>query len=212
MPLSTNFAKTLNTLVGKNAVSDWLLRRQRELLMEQISQEVAVRAMQRAGFDPLRHDFIPTDIGLVAYRTPESPKIMRYKPIMTDTRWLRPFVELAALRRLSLQIQIGILDSQGEAVFWEEKKTPLHEKTRFLTNNWLPLEGYYAGGRWSVVLYVNEQLAGLHRFEWVSIGENDILNQLHTDGEINEELQHAVRKGRFRKMTLDELLADQNEG
>jgi hypothetical protein len=51
----------------------------------------------------------------------------------------------------------------------------------------------------------------VHRFEWAAIGNEDILEDVHEDGEIGDELRSAVSKGKFRKMSLDELLSDQEE-
>jgi hypothetical protein len=168
--------------------------------------------MKRANYGNVPNGVILSDVGLLAYRAPQSPKIVRTTPVMTDTRWLRPFVEVRGSNHGKSTVALEIVDNKGRTHFRDEATVRLRGKTRILTETWLPLERIVlSGGRWSVVLIINEVRVAVHRFEWAAIGNEDILEDVHEDGEIGDELRSAVSKGKFRKMSLDELLSDQEE-
>lgn len=177
----------------------------REEAQHRFSQD----AMLRAGVGPLR-DLVLTDIGLLVYRTPNQPKIVRAAPVMTDSRYLRPFAELKS--RHQHRVRLEIYDSQGRLHFADEGIYPRGNKVRIVPRTWLRLENMVAPvGKWSLAIVVDDRLLGLMKFEWEVVADNEILNQLRTDGEINDDLRQAVENGRFRKMSLDELLAGQEE-
>jgi hypothetical protein len=211
------FSYRLGQLIGAvfgedNPLAEALLQRAEQLRRQDALIQLCEKAMHRARLDPKRSPVILTDMGLISYRSPESPKIIRFSGVPTDTRWLRPFLEVTARQKMDVQVQIAILNREGETLFTEHQRIQLRGSQRIVAQHWLPLENLYtSSGRWSVPIYVNGTLFAIHQFEWVRVGGDDILDQLRTDGEINEYLQQAVRRGKFRKMSLDELLADQED-
>ena len=213
MSFSYNFARLLESLTGDNAISDWLHRRDEKNRRQQMKISMCQDAMRRARYDPRSSGFTLTDIGLLSYRAPENPRITRTTPVVTDTRWLRPFAEIESNLLRGVNITLRIIDGKGNILFEDNQSGSFSPRTRFVSENWLPLENVYSSrrGRWSVVVYIDGQLIGIHQFEWAHIGGDDILDQLHTDGEITPELQDAVKNGKFRKMSLEELLADQED-
>ena len=195
--------------MGENWFTEALLKRAEKSRRQKSLAEMCQRATQRANY---QGGFVLTDIGLLAYRAPQSPKIVRTTPVMTDMRWLRPFVEVRGSSHGKATIVLEIVDNRGRAHFRDEVTARLRGKTRILTETWLPLERIVlSGGRWSLVVTINGVRVAVHRFEWAAIGSEDILEDVREDGEIGDELRSAVAKGKFRKMSLDELLADQEE-
>ena len=214
MSFSSNFARLLESLSGDNPISDWFHHRDRQARRTQMLIDLCQDAMRRARYDPRSSGGTRlTDIGLLSYRTPENPIITRTKPVVTDARWLRPFAEIEGNLLRGAHITMRIIDSRGNILFEDNQSGAFAFRTRFVSENWLPLETVHSSrrGRWSVVVYINAQLIGIHQFEWANIGGDEILDQLHTDGEITPELQDAVKNGKFRRMSLDELLADQED-
>lgn len=198
-------------LFGANVFTRWLLRRNEKRRKEIENQAIAQRAMKRAQAKPV--GFVLTDIGLLAYRDRNTSKVVRNTPIVTDTRYLRPFAEISASQRMNAQVTLALLDSSGQPVFIDKNSYLLHPKpTHLVTKTWLPLENLvHSGGSWSLVVEVNDLPLAIHRFGWVGLANNDIVEQLSNDGELSAELRQAVKTGHFRRMSLDELLADQEE-
>jgi len=207
------WAKALNTMFGDNTLADWLFRQAEKARRQEALGEVCQQAMRRANFNPANSNFRLVDVGLITYRTAQTPRMSRVTPVPVDTRWLRPFAEVVCKRPRQSQIRLQILDSRGSVLFSEESRADTRwAHARFVTSTWLPLEHLQAApGRWSVVVQVDGERLGVHRFEWVTVGGDEILEQLRPDGEINDDLQRAVKRGKFRKMSIDELLADQEE-
>lgn len=196
---------------GDHVFTRWLLRRSEKRRKEIENQAVAQRAMRRARGEQAA--FSLTDIGLLAYRDRNTSKIVRNTPVVTDTCYLRPFAEISARQRMNVQVTLALLDSSGQPVFIDKNIYLLHPKpTHVVTKTWLPLENLvHSGGSWSLVVEVNDIPLAIHRFGWVGLANNDIVEQLSNDGELSAELRQAVKTGHFRRMSLDELLADQEE-
>jgi hypothetical protein len=205
-----------------NRLADWigeglLAERLRQWAKAQTQQAeinaLATQAMQRARFNPITQHIQVTDIGLLAYRAPDLPKLHHSAPIPSDIRWLRPFIALTPVRPLQAVVQLSLLDSQGRGVFSEPQSLRLQRPTQIVTRHWLPLDGLpnERQGRWSLAAYYNGALMALHRFEWLVASHEPILEQVYEDGEISESLQRELRQGKFRKMSLDELLAGQKD-
>jgi hypothetical protein len=214
MSLSNNLGQILGAFLGKdNALVEWLHKRSEASRRQEMLVSLCDKAMRRARVDSATSSLVLSDVGLIAYRVPESPRITRFSPIATDNRWLRPFVEFTARQKMDVLLQISLVDRGGNVLFTEQQRVKVRGKQRIVAQHWLPLEDLYAAvGRWSMPIYLNSELFAIHQFEWVDINsEDEILNQLRTDGEINDDLQHAVKRGKFRKMSLEELLADQED-
>jgi hypothetical protein len=196
---------------GDNVFTRWLVRRNEKRLREIENQTVAQRAMKRARTE--QAVFSLTDIGLLAYRDRNTSKVIRNTPVITDTRYLRPFAEISARQRMHAQVTLALLDSSGQPVFIDKNMYLLNPKpTHLVTKTWLPLENLvHSGGSWSLVVEVNDLPLAIHRFGWVGLANNDIVEQLSNDGELSTELRQAVKSGHFRRMSLDELLSDQEE-
>jgi hypothetical protein len=192
---------------------DWLRKQQENLRRQGELAELGQQAMTRARYDFTTGNFVVVDIGLLVYHSTDHPKITRTVPIPTDARWLRPFVEMYCNQGIQdVAVRLDLLDSKGNIHFAENKIYTLKGRTRIVTANWLPLDNKEASlGRWALVVYVNNAPIAVHTFHWEAVRRDEILDELYEDGEINENLQEAVKKGKFRKMSLDELLGNQED-
>lgn len=196
---------------GENGVIQWLVKQGEKRRREIENQAIAQRAMKRARAEP--EEFTLTDVGLLAYRDRSTSRIVRSTPVVTDTRYLRPFAEISARQRTRAQVTMALLDSNGQPMFVDKNTYVLHRKpTHLVTKTWLPLENLaHTGGNWSIVIDVNDTPLAIHRFGWVGLADNEIVEHLGNDGELSPELREAVKTGKFRRMSLDELLSDQEE-
>lgn len=209
---STQIAKLAANMLGDSPLADrllaWSERAERQAKIHAVCQQ----AMHKAQYDPLHKPIRLTDVGLMVYHAPQSPIIIRNQTVKTDARWLRPFVEVRANKPIQqVKLDLAIVDDRGTVQFTEGKAGRLRGKIHYVTQNWLPLQNLVTAGRfWSLAVYLDGYMMALHRFEWERVANNtEIREQIHTDGEITSDLQQAVQTGKFRKMSLDELLADQ---
>lgn len=195
---------------GQNSLLGWLNAYQEKKRRQQMLAKICGDAMQRSGV--FHENFTLTDIGILAYRTQNNPKIVRSTPVLTDTRYLRPFAEISAHRSDRVTVRLEIHDSQRRVVYANDGQYHVRRKAQILPQTWLPLENVHAHiGQWLIEVYIEGEPFAVHPFGWEVLADNDILNQLRTDGEINDDLRQAVKSGKFRKMSLDELLSDQEE-
>lgn len=208
-----NLSELLLRIFGENTVTKYLVEQDEKRRRAVEKQEIALRAMKRAQVDPLTSEFRLTDIGLMAYRDRNTSRLIRNTPIVTDTKYLRPFVEISARSRKYVDVVITLLDSNGRPMFVDRGKYVVQARpTNIIADTWLPLKNVvHSGGSWSILVEVNNTPLAIHRFGWIGLSDNEIVQRLNNDGELTQELHQAVKTGKFRKMSLDELLADQED-
>lgn len=211
--LSSKMATRLANWIGEGVVAKYLRQWADQQTKAEQALSLADQAMYRARYQPLQSALQLTNIGLLAYHNPQSPKLYQAAPLPNDTRWLRPFIEILPQQPLNAEIRLSILDSKGQILFSEVQRLSLHQKTHLVTRNWLPMTETKIEpiGRWVITVALNGALMAIHPFEWVKVGEEAILELMYEDGEISETLQQEVRQGKFRKMSLNELLSDQKD-
>jgi hypothetical protein len=64
---------------------------------------------------------------------------------------------------------------------------------------------------WQLKVSADNVLLANHVFEWNMLDHAPIREHIQEDGEISAELRAAMAENRLQKMSLDELLADQDE-
>jgi hypothetical protein len=130
---------------------------------------------------------------------------------MSDTRYLRPFAEVRGMGQAD--VTLALVDGSGRVKFVDKTRHVLRSRSvRVIADTWLPLEKIEHAGKWSLAVYINERLVGVHPFRWMQVNHNtDMLQRLHNDGELSDDLRRAVHHDNFRPMSLDELLADQED-
>lgn len=206
----SNLARLAAQLTGEGQSADRLLawsdaqERRAEIL--RISQAAKRRANYHAAL------FDVQDIGLMVYHSPDHARIMRSAPLMTDAGWLRPFVELKTGVSKPVNLLFEIYDGQGARRFEEKRQGKLRRKDKVIARTWLSMADQTISSRyWYLVIGIDGERIAVHRFEWQTISGGEILEQVVEDGEISAELRQALRTGKFRKMSLDELLSDQED-
>lgn len=203
----------LASSMGPNAFTKWLeaqaeASRQRQQL-RRICQQAMRWAEQDLASSPLRLE----DIGLLGYRNPTKPKLIRLQPVISDTQFIRPFVQLYANRPLEGTLRLEIRDDQQALLYLDSGFYRLRRHVRIIPKTWLPLRDHRLRleGEWWIMLWFRDEPLAAHPFGWERLADSALLAQLRTDGEISDELRQDVQRGRFRKMSLSELLADQEE-
>ncbi|NJL93786.1 MAG: hypothetical protein HC915_08645 [Anaerolineae bacterium] len=92
-----DWADWLSQRVGDNQVGRRLAALAENGRRQAIITAIADEAMARAGFPAHKVAYRLSDVGLLAYRSPQNPKLVRAMPIMTDTLYLRPFARSACV-------------------------------------------------------------------------------------------------------------------
>lgn len=173
----------------------------------------ALESIEAAGLDPDSAQVLPTDIGVMVFKDDGDPMIHRTRPIINDVDYIQPFVQLRLPTRAVGRIRFEIIDSDGQTLFLREDERQL-ERGRNLVMPGARLAIHDAQamhGPWELHISADGMLLASHRFEWQESTSQVIRRHLSEDGEINNELRAALAENRLQQLSLDELLADQDE-
>ena len=175
--------------------------------------EAAWEAMARAGYEPSREYVQVADIGLLAYRNSDEPKLVRSGGVLTDTRYLRPFADLVLPYPAGGEVRFELIDHQGRLRYADEAQYEFHGgRNTILPGTWLPLEGEtIAPEAWVLRVLAGQTLLAAHRFGWQPVGGGTIQRYVASDGELSETLQQALNARQREAVSLSELLSDQEE-
>ncbi len=169
--------------------------------------------MQRAGYTRGEGYVDVTDLGLLAYRSAGAPKLVRSGDLLTDTEHLRPFAELWLPYPARGPLRFELVDAAGRLRYADEARYDLEQgRNTLLPGTWLPLRGKtIEPGTWTLRLLAGETLLALHPFGWQDLGGSELQPLIEADGEISPELIEAMRAEARDSVSLDELLAGQEE-
>jgi hypothetical protein len=173
----------------------------------------ARQAMQQAGYESGEDYVEVTDIGLLAYRHSDEPKMVRYGDVLVDTHFLRPFVELWLPYRSRGTVRFELLDRAGRLRYADEAEYDLERgENVLLPSTWLPLrDKTIPPGRWRLQVLAGDTLLAMHPFGWQEIGGGELQPYIAADGEISPALQQALRARSREAVSLSDLLSDQEE-
>lgn len=175
--------------------------------------KAADRAMRRAGYD-VSPDYVQvTDIGVLAYRHTDEPRLVRYGDVMLDSRYLRPFAELWLPYEARGEVRFELVDDNGRVRYADESEYDLLPgKNTILPGTWLPLENKaIQPATWRLRLLASETLLAVHAFGWREVGGGRIQRYMTSDGEISPTLQQALQSSPRESVSLSDLLSDQEE-
>ena len=188
--------------------------RYEELEAEKI-RSLAEQAQIRAGYNSDGPPLLVEDIGLLIYRGESQPKINRTTDIATDVTHVRPFVVLNIRRfgatrdRIPSTIRFNLVDQSGNLRFTA--------RSRFATDNhfvtpstWLPLDDQNPDGKWLLQVMAGDQPLAIHEFGWLKMG-GTVRAEFTGDGEISVNKRRERLQAADVPVSLDELLADQDE-
>lgn len=173
----------------------------------------ALEAVSRAGLDPNNVQVLPVDIGLMVFRGGEEPVIHRTWPIEDNVDYIQPFVQLRLPTKATGKIRFELIDSQGNTVFVHEDNHQLMRGRNLITPGArLPIhDAHPLDGQWEMRVSADGTLLAAHRFGWEESTETHIRKHIGEDGELSNEIRVALAENRLQKMSLDELLAPQDD-
>jgi hypothetical protein len=177
------------------------------------ANSTARQAMRRAGYAGGENYAEITDIGLLAYRQSDEPKLVRQSDVLLDTDFVRPFAEFWLPYRSRGMVRFELVDSEGRMRYADESEYDLERgKNVLLPGTWLPLRGKtIASGQWRLNVMAGGTLLAVHPFGWRNVGGGELKPYIGTDGEISPALQWALHAKAREAVSLDDLLSDQEE-
>jgi hypothetical protein len=173
----------------------------------------AIRAVEEAGLDPETAKVLTTDIGVMAFKDDSEPLIYRSRPVLDDIDYLQPFVQLRLPQKAIGRIRFEIVDSDGQVLFVHEDRHQL-ERGRNLISPAARLPIHDAQAmyeEWELRVSADGVPLASHHFSWQESATKVVRRHLSEDGEISTELRATMAENRLQKMSLDDLLLDQEE-
>jgi hypothetical protein len=173
----------------------------------------ARKAMQRADYQGGEAYVNVVDVGLLAYRGSNEPKLVRYGNVVADTDYLRPFVELWLPHQARGAVRFELVDHEGRLRYADESRYDLvRGLNTLLPGTWLPLQGKtVTPDRWSLRVLAGDTLLAVHTFGWRAVGGGQMRRYIAPDGEISPSLQQALRAQPRDAVSLSDLLGDEEE-
>ena len=173
----------------------------------------AIRAARRAGVDPANAAVLPTDIGLIAFDDTGAPSIFRSAPVGDFARAVQPYIQLRLPRRAEGRIRFEVADANGSVVFAHEDAYALQAGVNLISPRArLPLGDLAVlHGRWELRVSADGVPIAVHTFTWKHDDSQSIRRHLASDGEISLELRDLLAEKRLEALSLDDLLADQQQ-
>ena len=174
----------------------------------------ALDAVRSAGLDPAATHVLATDIGVMAFSGDQEPVIYRTRPVLDDVDYIQPFVQLRLPTSAHGRIRFEILDSDGQTIFVHEEDHQFERGRNLVTPAArLPIHDAQAmHGNWHLRVSADGTRIADHPFEWLESTSKVIRRQMGEDGELSSELRAMMAENRLQRMSLDELLEQQDEG
>lgn len=174
----------------------------------------ALEAVQAAGLDASNTPVLPVDLGVFAHRGGEQPKLYRTHQLPKDIDYVQPFVQLRLPTRATGRITFDILDDRGEVIFTRTEQHDLKRgRNLVVPSRRIPVHDALNMdiGSWTLRVSADGTPIAIHDISWQEQRESTTA-ELDDDGEISTELRAAMAESRLEEMSLDELLAFQEDG
>ncbi len=173
----------------------------------------ALDSVRRAGLDPTTIHVLPVDIGVMTFSGDNVPVIHRNIPVMDDVDYIQPFVQLRLPTRAVGRIRFEMLDSDGETVFVHENDHKLQKGLNLISPSArLPIHDQLATAKdWLLRVSADGVEIAEHRFNWQESTSKAMRRHINADGELSNEVRAMMAENRLGKMSLDELLSEQDE-
>jgi len=170
----------------------------------------ALTAIERAGLDPDEVSVLATDIGVIAFKGDERT-LHRTRPVLDDVDYIQPFVELRLPAKATGRVRFEIVDCDGQTLLMAEDNHQLERGRNLVTPaRRLPIHDAQAThGPWELRVSADGVLLAVHRFEWEESASKIVRRYLSEDGEISTALRVALIDSHIERVSLDDLLADQ---
>lgn len=173
----------------------------------------ALAAVREAGLNPERLAVLPVDIGLIAFYGNDEPELHHTRSIPDDSDYIQPFVQLRVPHTAIGQIRFEVLDHYGQPVFVHEDRYQLERgRNLVMPSARIPLhDEQNTSGVWELCIYADNRLIARHIFGWDSAQAPNFERHIGEDGELNSELRAILAQSRLADLSLDELLAHQDQ-
>jgi len=158
---------------------------------------------------------IIVDVGVLVYEHEhDEPHITRHQPLPLDAQFLRPYLQIWAMRRHTVDIAFEFVDASDRVVFRDATKHKLRERRGVTCQNWLPIQGISVdqNDTWSLRAYINDELVADHHLKWGTFRWDDLKAESPADGELSKHLTNALKTGQIDTISLDDLLEPQKIG
>lgn len=173
----------------------------------------ALAAIERAGMNPDEVSVLATDIGVIAFKGDDERALYRTRPVLDDVDYIQPFVELRLPSKAEGRIRFELVDSDGQVLLVAEDRHQLERGRNLVTpTRRLPIHDAQAMyGPWEMRVSADGVLLAVHEFKWEESTSKVVRRNLSEDGEINSALRVALDDSRLERLSLDDLLAEQEE-
>ncbi len=161
---------------------------------------------------PTETHVLPTDVGVMAFTGDQEPAIYRTRDVPDDVDYIQPFVQLRLPTRAHGRIRFEIVDSDGQVLFVHEEDHEFQRGRNLITPAArLPIHDAHAmHGDWQLRVSADGMLIAEHDFGWQESASRVIRRTISEDGEINNEIRAMMTESRLQRLSLDELLAEQD--
>lgn len=173
----------------------------------------ALDSVTRAGLDPDTVAVLTVDIGLLTTKGDASPQIYRTWSLPDDIDYVQPFVQLRVPKDAEGNIRFEIVDALGHIIYVHEDQFNLKRGRNFLTpSTRMPIHDQMnLTGKWGLRIIADDITIAEHVFEYAESNSANIRRHIGEDGEINAEMRSLMTENINGNMSLDELLAHQDE-
>lgn len=191
------------------------VRLDRSAYSEHIHQH-AIRAVHAAGHNPDDLPVLPVDLGMIVFFNDEAPAVYRTSEVPDDADYIQPFIEMRVPVDATGKVRFELLDAQGKTVFVHEDYHELRRGRNLISPSArLPIhDELQLDTAWQLNVYGDGVLLVCHDFMWQPMREQPgthIRKHIGEDGEISSELRAIMAESRLQPLSLDDLLADQEE-
>jgi hypothetical protein len=173
----------------------------------------AIDAAREAGLNPAEAIVLPVDIGVMAFSSDDDPVIFRTATIPDDVDYIQPFVQLRLPTNAVGRVKFEIVDSDGQVLFIHEDRHQLKPGMNLITPSArLPIhDAHVISGDWQLRVSADNVPVAVHHFGWEESASRLIRRHLSEDGEISNEIRAMMAESRLERLSLDELLSDQQD-
>ena len=173
----------------------------------------ALEAVEAAGHDPEAIQVLTTDIGVMAFKEDQHPVVYRTREVLDDVDYIQPYVQLRLPAPAVGLIRFEIIDSDGQKLFVHEERHQFERGRNLITPAArLPIhDAHNMHGDWALRVSADGMLLAVHEFQWQESTLKAVRRHLSEDGEISNELRAVIEENRLQRLSLDDLLAEQDD-
>lgn len=174
----------------------------------------ALNAARAAGIDPDTSPVVAADVGMMSFNEENTPELHRTHWIDDTSASIQPFVQVRVPVAAKGRVRFEITDSDGQTLFVHEDVHQLTPGMNLISPSArLRLHrGHATHGIWHLKISADGVTIADHGFGWMESSSSVLRRHLNDDGELSNELRQLMDATRVERLSLDDLLADQDDG